>query len=167
MAWNIMHGSTKNVFLLGTGGKCNKWLNKLCIFFVLLYLWGRHHTLAPAAYNHDSVAKQWPGADPGFLRGGGPIFFFFAPENLKNAPAKNSRQGGGGGGGGGPTPQKGKNHVILHDFFFSRGGGGPGPPGPPPPLDPPLAMTSLLWGPRIKTITICYISVLLWGIKTH
>ena len=41
------------------------------------------------------------GADLGFLRGGGPTFFFFAPENLKIAPAENLLSRGGGGGGGG------------------------------------------------------------------
>ena len=55
-----MHGPTEEFFLLGTGGKCNELLKMYCIFFDFFVLWGRRRTLAPAAYSHDSLAKQWP-----------------------------------------------------------------------------------------------------------
>ena len=31
-----------------------------CIFFGFFVFVGRPRTLAPVAYSHDSVAKQWP-----------------------------------------------------------------------------------------------------------
>ena len=46
--------------MLGAGVKCNELLKNYCIFFVFVCLWELPPTLAPAAYSHGSVAKQWP-----------------------------------------------------------------------------------------------------------
>ena len=54
-----MHGRPEDFFMLGTGVKCNKLLKIYCIFCGF-YLWKLPPTLAPAAYSHDSVTKQWP-----------------------------------------------------------------------------------------------------------
>ena len=65
-----MHGPTEIFFLLATVAKCNELLIIYCIFSTFLYLWGRRRTPTPAAYSHDSVAKQWsrysetPGSKP-------------------------------------------------------------------------------------------------------
>ena len=42
--------------MLGVGAIIDNLLHFLCF----LYLWGRRRTLAPTAYSHDSLAKQWP-----------------------------------------------------------------------------------------------------------
>ena len=55
-----MHGRPEDLFMLGTGVKCNKLLKIYCIFFFYFYLWKVPPTLAPAAYSHGSVTKQWP-----------------------------------------------------------------------------------------------------------
>ena len=55
-----MHGRPEDFFMLGTGVKCNKLLKVYCIFCILFYLWKLPPTLAPAAYSHGSVTKQWP-----------------------------------------------------------------------------------------------------------
>ena len=60
MQYGSRHGHIEELFLWGTGGECNEFLIIYCIFFVLGDFWGRPRTLAPAAYRHDSVAKQWP-----------------------------------------------------------------------------------------------------------
>ena len=54
-----MHGRTENLFMLGTGVKCNELLKIYCIFFFILFV-GIAPYLAPAAYSHGSEAKQWP-----------------------------------------------------------------------------------------------------------
>ena len=53
-------GTQRILFMLGTGVKCNQLLKIYCIFFVLFYLWKLPSTLAPTAYSHSSVTKQWP-----------------------------------------------------------------------------------------------------------
>ena len=57
-----MHSRPEDFFMLGTGVKCNKLLQIYCTFFgFFIYdLWKLPPTLAPAAYSHGSVTKQWP-----------------------------------------------------------------------------------------------------------
>ena len=45
--------------MFGVGAKCNELLKIYCIFFFFC-VWGRRRTLAPAAYSHDLLVKQWP-----------------------------------------------------------------------------------------------------------
>ena len=56
----IIHGRTEDLFMLGTGVKFNELLIIYCISLCFFYLWELPSTLAPAAYSHGSVAKQWP-----------------------------------------------------------------------------------------------------------
>ena len=95
-----------------------------------------------------STAQRSSGADPGFLRVGGPTFFFLLPKIWKSRRPKSHSvgEGGGGGrehnfffgrqifflqGGGGAQPPKKVKITWIYMIFFSRGGGGAGPPGPP------------------------------------
>ena len=55
-----MHDRPEDLFMLGTGVKCNNLLKIYCNFSFLFYLWKLPPTLAPASYSHGSVAKQWP-----------------------------------------------------------------------------------------------------------
>ena len=55
-----MHGRTEDFVMLGTGVKFNELLQIYCIFFLFFCVWELPPTLAPAAYSHGSVAKQWP-----------------------------------------------------------------------------------------------------------
>ena len=60
MHYGSMHAHIEDFFMLGAGAKCNESLKNYCIFFVFGVLWGCRRTHAPAAYSHDSLAKQWP-----------------------------------------------------------------------------------------------------------
>ena len=60
MHYGSKHGHTEDLFMLGTGVKCNKLLKIYCIFFLFFHLWKLPPTLAPSAYSHGSVTKQWP-----------------------------------------------------------------------------------------------------------
>ena len=60
MHYGSRHAHIEDLFMLGVGAKCNELLKNYCIFFVFVFLWGRRRTLAPAAYSHDLLAKQWP-----------------------------------------------------------------------------------------------------------
>ena len=46
--------------MLGTGVRCNKLLKIIAFSLFVLYLWKLPPTLAPAAYSHGSLTKQWP-----------------------------------------------------------------------------------------------------------
>ena len=60
MPWAIMHGRPEDFVMLGTGVKCNKLL-KFIAFSVFYFIYGNlPPTLAPAAYSHGSLTKQWP-----------------------------------------------------------------------------------------------------------
>ena len=52
----------RRIFPVGDLGKMQWIIDNLFSFLSLfiLFLWGRRRTLAPAAYSHDSMAKQWP-----------------------------------------------------------------------------------------------------------
>ena len=58
MPWAIMHGHTEDFFKVRDRGKMQRIIDNLLHF--LCFLPPPPPTLAPAAYSHGSVAKQWP-----------------------------------------------------------------------------------------------------------
>ena len=54
MPWTIMHGRTEDFVMLGE----IQWIIEHLLQF-LFNVWELLLTLAPAAYSHGSVAKQW------------------------------------------------------------------------------------------------------------
>ena len=44
----------------GLGQNAMNYWKFIAFSLFFLFLWGRRRTLAPAAYSHDSLAKQWP-----------------------------------------------------------------------------------------------------------